>query len=227
MNPFVIKVLFGESSRIVIKRRSRFTDGQRFIEEVERRIFQFCHMKNPVFACGLLVTHINGRERKTLYVEETNPEKSTCYTSDLGGKTELDDTCLFDTLSREVWEESSHKFFGDEMDLEAFRELFKTFLDNSGVYLDYIPGSKYLLVKVTCDSRLPEECRGLVDAPLTRFDRMEGCISRKFSWVNSRDKHKIKNFHPRLQQRKTAHGRQQRKKYQGRQQRKKTPGDHV
>lgn len=199
MNPFVIKVLFGKNSRVVIKRKSRFTeDGKHLTEEVERRIFQFCHMKNPIFACGLLVTHINGRERKTLYVEETNPENRTCYTSDLGGKTEFEDDCLFETLSREVWEESSHKFFGKEMDLEAFRELFKIFLDNSGVSLQYIPESKYLLVKVNCDRRLPKECRGLVDAPLTRFDQMEGYISRKFSWINSRDKKKIKNFHPRL-----------------------------
>ena len=222
MNQFVANVLFGENFRDITKKGPHFPKG------VKRRIFPFLNWKNPVFACGLLVTYINERkERKTLYVEETNPENRTCYTGDLGGKTELEDTCLFDTLIREVWEESSHKFFGDEMDLEAFRELFKTFLDNSGVYLQYIPGSKYLLVKVTCDSRLPEECRGLVDAPLTRFDRMEGCISRKFSWVNSRDKRKIKNFHPRLQQGKTGQGRQQRKKYQGRQQRKKTPGVSV
>jgi hypothetical protein len=143
MNSFVFNVLFGKRFRLIKTRKG------------ERRIFPFLKDKN-VFACGLLVTHINGRERKTLYVKETN---RTCYTSDFGGKVDMEDTCLFDTLSREVWEESSRKFFGDEMDLKAFRELFKTFLDNSGVYLDYIPGSKYLLVKVTCDHRrLPEEC---------------------------------------------------------------------
>jgi hypothetical protein len=192
MKEFVANVLFEENSSVITKKGPRFPKG------VKRRIFPFLNWRNPVFACGLLVTHINGRKRKTLYVEETNPETRTCYTSDFGGKVDLGDTCLFDTLSREVWEESSHKFFGEEMDLEVFRELFKTFLDSSGVSLRYIPESKYLLVNVNCDRRLPEECGGLVDAPLTRFDRMEGCISRKFSWVNSWDVHKITNFHPRL-----------------------------
>lgn len=211
MNRFVIKVLFGQNSSVIRKGT--------------RRIFPFSNWKNPVFACGLLVTYTNEREqRKTLYIEEKNSETGTCYTSDFGGKVDMEDTCLFDTLSREVWEESSHKFFGDKMDLKPFRELFKTFLDNSGVHLQYMPGSKYLLVKVTCDRRLPEKCRGLVDAPLTRFDPEEGNISRKFSWVNSRDKRKIKNLHPRLQQQKKHQGRQQRKTGQGRQQRKTGQG---
>lgn len=213
MYKFVVGVLFERGFQSIKTRKG------------ERRIFPFLNLRNAVFACGLRVTYINERgQRRTLYVEETNPETHTCYTSDFGGKVDLGDTCLFDTLSREVWEESSHKFFGEEMDLEAFRELFKTFLDSSGVSLRYIPESKYLLVNVNCDRRLPEECGGLVDAPLTRFDRMEGCISRKFFWVNSWDVNKITNFHPRLQQQKMTQGRQQQKKYQGRQKRKMAQG---
>lgn len=188
MNSFVLSVLFFLSSGVFKTRKG------------DRRVF-FFPSKNgrgrPIFACGVSVTYKNNRGiKKTLFVKETSRVSS--YVSDLGGKTEMEDGTVFETLTREVWEESSHKFFGDEMCLEEFREVFKCFLDNSRVILKYVPKSKYLLVKVECDKNLPDECMGLIKAPLTRFDAVEGCIMREFFWLKKNDYRQIENFHPRL-----------------------------
>jgi len=160
-----------------------------------RRVFLY--KKNQVFAGGLLITYKNSKKKKkTFLVNET--KNNTLWTSDLGGKVDMDDTCIFDTIAREVWEESSARLFGKKTELGEFKELLKILLDNSIYKFIYIPNSKYFLVDVLCDKQLPEDCMGLVCHSMTRFEKNEGCIEREFMWVKSHELGKLENVNPRI-----------------------------
>ena len=158
----------------------------------------FFYKGKPVFATGLLISYFNVRcKKKTLLIKETKNGRT--LVSDLGGKVDMEDTCLFDAMAREAWEESSTRLFGNDTDLDEFKELLKTFLINSSSKFFYVPGSKYLVLSVFCDKRLPEDCKGIVQSSLKRFDIMEGSIEREFMWVKSHEIRKITNFNPRIQ----------------------------
>ena len=158
----------------------------------------FFYKGKPVFASGLLISYFNVRcKKKTLLIKETKNGRTTV--SDLGGKVDMKDTCLFDTMAREAWEESSTRLFGKDTDLDEFKELLKTFLINSSSKFFYVPGSKYLLLSVFFDKRLPEDCKGIVQSSLKRFNIMEVSIEREFMWVKSHEIRKITNFNPRIQ----------------------------
>lgn len=158
----------------------------------------FFYKGKPVFATGLLISYFNTNgKKKILLIKETKNGRT--IVSDLGGKVDMEDTCLFDAMAREAWEESSTRLFGKDTDLDEFKELLKTFLINSSSKFFYVPGSKYLLLSVFCDKRLPEDCKGIVQSSLKRFDIMEGSIEREFMWVKSHEIRKITNFNPRIQ----------------------------
>lgn len=158
----------------------------------------FFYKGKPVFATGLLISYFNARcKKKTLLIKETKNEIN--LVSDLGGKVDMEDTCIFDAMAREAWEESSTRLFGDDTDLDEFKELLKTFLINSSCKFFYVPGSKYFVLSVFCDKRLPEDCKGIVQSSLKRFDSMEGSIEREFMWIKSHEIRKITNFNPRIQ----------------------------
>lgn len=158
----------------------------------------FFYKGKPVFATGLLISYFNVRcKKKTLLVKETKNERT--LVSDLGGKVDMEDTCLFDAMAREAWEETSTRLFGKDTDLDEFKELLKTFLINSSSKFFYVTDSKYLYLSVFCDKRLPEECKGIVQSSLKRFDSMEGSIEREFMWVKFNELRKIENFNPRIQ----------------------------
>lgn len=159
----------------------------------------FFYKGKPVFATGLLISYFNVRcKKKILLIKETKNERT--LVSDLGGKVDMEDTCLFDAMAREAWEETSTRLFGNDTDLDEFKELMKILLINSSCKFFYVPDSKYLLLSVFCDKRLPEDCIGIVQSSLKRFNEMEGSIKREFMWVKSHEIRKITNFNPRIQQ---------------------------
>ena len=158
----------------------------------------FFYKGRPVFATGLLISYFNVRcKKKTLLIKETKNEIN--LVSDLGGKVDMEDTCLFDAMAREAGEESSTRLFGDNTDLDEFKKLLKTFLINSSCKFFYVPGSKYFVLSVFCDKRLPEDCKGILQSSLKRFNIMDGSIEREFMWVKSHKIRKIKNLNSRIE----------------------------
>lgn len=142
----------------------------------------FFYKSNKVFACGLLVSYMNTKGQTKKLLMKTTQNGRTIF-SVLGGKVDMQDACPFDTLTKQLWEQTSTRLFGNKTNLDEFKELLKTFLTNSGCKIMYVSDSKNLVLSVRCNNRLPGDCCGLVKAPLNRFIKKKDSLNHNFVWV--------------------------------------------
>ena len=116
----------------------------------------------PTFKCnlgeiragGLLFYRIKEKEKEKEYLVI---EENDRY-SDLGGKTEMNDVDIFDTISREVEEESNGLFKKEEIKAYILSRVYECIYYKTGKYLLYIlpidnfikkeyPGLKWINLK--------------------------------------------------------------------------------
>lgn len=151
----------------------------------ERPTFVFQNDGQPIRACGILLTYINhlGENNFLLYSEK---KFDKWQIGDIGGKTDIGDKCIFDTLRRECKEETNGKLFGN--DVKRFKSNFHNFLQNSHLEFFYMRHSKYLLVKVVFTKQsLSRNLKSFMDLRNGRFGKYNLYSKRQhyFKWYDN------------------------------------------
>ena len=98
----------------------------------------FMHDGQPVRAAGLLV-YVSDMDRVHVLFRHAKGK-----ITDIGGKTDPEDTCVEDTVIREVWEETNGNLYGD-MPPNKFARILHAQLRHHSTRRIYNAKSKYLL----------------------------------------------------------------------------------
>jgi len=129
----------------------------------------FEYENKPVKAAGLLVwTESNGK-KWTLF------RKHKGKWSDMGGKTDVVDKTIRDTVVREVCEETNNSLFCKDDDDCASK--VRDMLEGSEIKMFYDSKCKYLLFHCRCDN--------IFDLSLSRFGVAEGSTNHEYGWFSA------------------------------------------
>ena len=160
----------------------------------ERPTFIFQNDEEPVRACGILFTYIN-QEGNTNFLLYSEKKFNKWQIGDIGGKTDICDKCLFDTLRRECKEETNGKLFGNNV--KRFYSNFHNLLQNSELKFFYVKKCKYLIVKVIFTKySLPRNLNFFMNLRNYRFGRFNLYSKRQhyFKWYNNVINNKVLHF---------------------------------
>lgn len=119
----------------------------------------FMHDGQPVRAAGLLV-YVSDMDGVHVLFRHAKGK-----ITDIGGKTDAEDTCVEDTVIREVWEETNGNLYG-EMPPNKFARILHAQLRHHSTRRIYNAKSKYLLFVV-------RESPAFLGLPMQRFGRRE------------------------------------------------------
>lgn len=160
----------------------------------ERKIFYYHDEKDkPIYAAGILFVRNNKSE---VLIQKLPKDDGDFQYTDFGGKNDLTDETVMDTISREL---------GEEINYGIFTNSNKEFLDNKQIkkiiqdeYLEdfYIPYSKYMLSVVNFNDRK----LGL-DMELIGLQETLDNIKRSVQWITAKEfinAHFEHHLHPRL-----------------------------
>lgn len=152
----------------------------------------------PVRACGTLITY--QRNGLTWYLLRNEVKKGLKQLCDIGGKTDKCDETIFDTLFRELEEETIGKLFSVNPVEGESRKIYQKLLERRDMArYYYLKNCKYLLVHINLsDESLPRELQGFWDLPLSRFGNIEHTTGQQheYKWMLQVP---LKRLNPRLQ----------------------------
>lgn len=150
--------------------------------------------ENVIRACGLIVSHLTSNGKTFLFREENKNGKNVLC--DMGGKTDVGDKTVIDTLFREVAEETNCNLFGNHTYEKCIEMLNKVF-EEASLTLYFIPSSKYLLVELMIDSDSPPFLAKVPRLKMKRFGLVEEAegVKHYYKWIKNV---KYKNLHIRL-----------------------------
>ena len=120
----------------------------------------FFHGGDPIRAGGMLV-YVRTHQGVKVLVRFAKGK-----VSDIGGKTDKVDTCIEDTVAREVWEETNGGLYGQGLNQKAFMFALKQRLHDPTTMRVYNKKCKYMLFVV-------EESHQFLGLPMHRFGLRE------------------------------------------------------
>ena len=146
----------------------------------ERPTFKFRNM--PVRAAGILVVSSDVNNNHFWLFRRVNGKYE-----DIGGKTDLGDTCALDTAVRETVEETKGKLFSSGHSPEECAKELRVRLQSEKVNIQYNPQSKYVMYTLPVES-------SIMQLPMRRFGRSEktdwGLLEHYYQWRAQRPYHK-------------------------------------
>lgn len=109
----------------------------------------FTYKEQEVLAAGILFyTVINYKDYYLL--RKDNSKRNKNHWSDLGGKVDNLDKNIFDTITREVLEETNNEIY-NIIKINNNIDCFKKWIENKSFKLIYNRNSKYLIFKINLD----------------------------------------------------------------------------
>lgn len=115
----------------------------------------FTYNGYDILASGILL-HTVIDYKDYFLLRKDNSKRNQNNWSDLGGKVNKDDTTIFDTISREIIEETDSLIY-NILDIDKKNERLKEWLFNSNPILIYNQNSKYLLLKIRINNLKKED----------------------------------------------------------------------
>ena len=124
---------------------------------MDRPTFQY--KSKPVRAAGILVYTEHKQKKWFLF------RKCKGKWADIGGKTDIADTCTLDTAIREAGEESNWHLFDEHDTPHMFTEKMRSYVEHRSTRIQYSPRAKYVTYVVRVPPHLMQNMR--------RFQRRE------------------------------------------------------
>lgn len=160
-----------------IRRKKRLTRKKKILDN--RPTFNY--NGRPVRAAGiLLVTFDKEGDKHWLFRHVKNKFE------DIGGKTDIVDTCIMDTAIRETVEETSGKLFCVDHTPEDCAKELRSRLQCDNVKIQYNPQSKYILYTLHVEP-------SIMNLPMKRFGTTEqtdwGILEHYYKWRSKRPYH--------------------------------------
>ena len=118
-------------------------------QKEERKVFYYQEDK-PVTAAGILFIK---EETKEVLVQRLPKEDGFIYT-DFGGKIDMSDESVMDTISRELGEEINYGIYLKKDKIYLDEKSLKEIIENNTKNQLYIPFAKYLLTFTQFDSKI-------------------------------------------------------------------------
>ena len=176
--------------------------GKNGESDKKRKCFYYDNdTEKPILAAGILfVKEENGK--KLVFVQKVIEKNGQEIYSDFGGKIDLDDQTVIETISRELGEELNYAFYETKNDKKIYldSDKLKKYIQKNIIKKIYQERAKYFVLMV----KFPENI-GIDYNIIGDFEKLDK-INRKAEWITYEqflkeyfgDKKKPNRIHPRL-----------------------------
>jgi len=147
--------------------------------------------KKPISAAGVLLLKNNNE-----ILMQKIPKEDSYILSDFGGKVDLTDVTVIETISRELSEEINCGIFSKETKKYLNQLTLMEMIEENTIFKSYAPNCKYLTLFVKFDENLYS-----LDMKKIGTKEEHDGIEREVQWIKSEDfieAHFNHNLHPRL-----------------------------